>query len=105
MKRLLIILLSLILLVSCAIDENSDYPGDGEKLTFNNVDLTGKTITIYDKTAVVRTLYNGEEGVVGGFFNYEKALKERSTFLSITLFMDSYSVCKALCSVSSFFKS
>ena len=37
--------------------------------------------------------------------SYEKALKDRSTFLSMTLFKDSYSVCKAVCSVSSFFKS
>lgn len=28
---------------------------------------------------------------------YENALNERSTFLSITFFKDSYSVCRALC--------
>ena len=96
MKRLLIILLSLILLVSCAIDENSDYPGDGEKLTFNNVDLTGKTITIYDKTAVVRTLYNGEEGVVGGFFNYEKLSEILGCDIEVKTYSDNVQYTKIL---------
>ena len=74
MKKLILVLLSLLMLVSCsgtAQDQSEPSNTEAESgISFENIDLTGKTITIFDRHAFSYQI--GETEVKSGFFDYEK---------------------------------
>ncbi len=64
MKKLLLILCSALLLVSCAKAPAKDDLPDNQ-----TEDFSGITLNLYDKTAILRE-HNGENIIAGGFFDY-----------------------------------
>lgn len=87
MKKLFIILLTALLLVSC-----TKAPAENPDVSFEDIDLSGKTITVYDQTAVVLS-----DGVLGGgFFDYKKLAKKLDCTIDVKTYQDNVQFTKIL---------
>ncbi len=87
MKKLFLILVSLLLLVGC-----TKAPTESSTVNFDSIDLSGKTITIYDQTAVVLS-----DGVLGGgFFDYKALAKKLDCTIDVKTYQDNVQFTKIL---------
>lgn len=74
-------------MVSC-----TKAPAENPDVSFEDIDLSGKTITVYDQTAVVLS-----DGVLGGgFFDYKKLAKKLDCTIDVKTYQDNVQFTKIL---------